>query len=105
MNRKHLNKITFLAASCLMLGLGSCKKYLDQKPITAVGPDQVFSSVETSRAALISVYDQLAGDAGYGLRVSLYFPVGTDENQGPTGAPDGSRRDFPLYATTAGNNQ
>jgi len=105
MNRKYFNRLTLLAASCLLLGLGSCKKYLDQTPITAVGPDLVFSSVETTRAALLSVYDQLSGDAGYGLRTSLYFPVGTDENQGPTGAADGSRRDFPLFATTPGNNQ
>ena len=105
MNKNHFNKLTLLAASCLMLGFGSCKKYLDQQPITAVGPDFVFSSNETSRAALIGVYNQLSGDGGYGLRVSLYFAVGTDENQGPTGAADGGRRDFPLFATTPGNTQ
>ncbi len=105
MNKKYFNGLTLLAALSLMLGLGSCKKYLDQQPITAVGPDLVFSSVETTRAALISVYDQLTGDNGYGLKMSLYFPVGTDENQGPTGAADAGRRDFPLYATTAGNTQ
>lgn len=105
MNKKYFNGFTLLAASCLMLGLGSCKKYLDQQPITAVGPDFVFSSVETTRAALVGVYDQLTGDNGYGLKVSLYFAVGTDENQGPTGAADLGRRDFPLYATGAGNTQ
>jgi hypothetical protein len=105
MNRKSFNKITLLTASCLMLGLGSCRKYLDQQPITSVGPDLVFSTVESTRAALLSVYDQLTGDNGYGLKVSLYFPVGTDENQGPTGSADAGRRDFPLYATTPGNTQ
>ncbi|GAA4746522.1 RagB/SusD family nutrient uptake outer membrane protein [Flavisolibacter ginsenosidimutans] len=105
MNKRYLHKITLLAASSLMLGLGSCKKYLDQQPITAVGPDFVFNSVETTRAALIGVYNQLTGDAGYGLRLNLYFSVGTDETEGPTGNADGSRRDFPLYATTPGNSQ
>lgn len=84
--------------------VGGCKKYLDQQPITAVGPDVVFNSVDNARSALIGVYAQLTGDFTYGLRVSLYFPIGTDEMQGPTGAADGSRRDFPLYATTPTNN-
>jgi starch-binding outer membrane protein, SusD/RagB family len=105
MNRQTFNKLTLLAASGFVLLLGGCKKYLDQQPITAVGPDVVFNSVDNARAALVGVYNQLTGDNGYGLKISLYFPVGTDENQGPTGAADGGRRDFPLYATTPGNTQ
>jgi len=105
MNRNSFNKIILLVISGLILILGSCKKYLDQQPITAVGTDVVFNSVDNARSALIGVYNQLTGDNGYGLKVSLYFPVGTDENQGPTGAADLGRRDFPLYATTPGNTQ
>lgn len=105
MNRKSFNKITLLAASGFVLLLGSCKKYLDQQPITSVSTDVVFNSVENARSALVGVYNQLTGDNGYGLKISLYFPVGTDENQGPTGLADGGRRDFPLYATTPGNTQ
>ena len=105
MNKQIFNKLTLLAASGFMLLLGGCKKYLDQQPITAVGPDVVFNSVDNARSALVGVYNQLTGDNGYGLKISLYFPVGTDENQGPTGAADGGRRDFPLYATTPGNTQ
>ena len=63
-----------------MLGLGSCKKYLDQQPITAVGPEAVFKDVETTRAALAGVYNQLTGDAGYGLRVSLYFGASVSQS-------------------------
>jgi starch-binding outer membrane protein, SusD/RagB family len=105
MIKKSFNKLTLLATAGFMLGLGSCKKYLDQQPITSVGPDVVFNNVDNARSALIGVYNQLTGDNGYGLKISLYFPVGTDENQGPTGAADGGRRDFPLYATTPGNTQ
>lgn len=105
MKKKYFHQLTLIAASFLLLALGSCKKYLDQQPITAVGPDFVFSSVETTRAALVSVYNQLTGDNGYGLKISLYFAVGSDLTQGPTGSADGSRRDFPLYATTPGNTQ
>jgi starch-binding outer membrane protein, SusD/RagB family len=105
MNRNSFNKITLLSVSCLLLIVTGCKKFLDQQPITSVGPNIVFNSVENARAALVGAYDQLTGDNGYGLKLSLYFPVGTDENQGPTGAADLGRRDFPLYATTAGNTQ
>lgn len=105
MNKKILYNVSLFIAAACTLGLGSCKKYLDQQPITAVGPEFVFKDVETTRAALVGVYQQLAGDNGYGLKWSLYFPVGTDETQGPTGNADGGRRDFPLYATTASNTQ
>ena len=105
MNNKHLNKASFFAAICLLFGLGSCKKFLDQQPITSVSTDVVFNSVETAKSALVGVYQQLAGDNGYGLKVSIYFGVGDDLTQGPTGLADGGRRDFPLYATTPGNTQ
>jgi|KBSSwiS6_1023812.scaffolds.fasta_scaffold01146_2 hypothetical protein len=103
MCKEYLNKLVLLISVSLVLGLSSCKKYLDQQPITAVGPDVAFNSVENARSVLVGVYAQLTGDNTYGLRVSLYFPIGTDEMQGPTGAADGSRRDFPLYATQANN--
>jgi starch-binding outer membrane protein, SusD/RagB family len=104
MNKKYINRLLILLAVSLIFTAESCKKYLDQQPITSVGPDIVFNSVENARSALVGVYAQLTGDFAYGLRVSLYFPIGTDEMQGPTGAADGSRRDFPLYATTPTNN-
>ena len=104
MNKKYLYSLIILLSASLIVTTESCKKYLDQQPITAVGPDVVFNSVNNARSALVGVYAQLTGDLGYGLRVSLYFPIGTDEMQGPTGADDGSRRSFPLYATTPTNN-
>jgi len=104
MNKKYLYHLIILLSASLIVTTESCKKYLDQQPITAVGPDVVFNSVDNARSALVGVYAQLTGDNTYGLRVSLYFPIGTDEMQGPTGAADGSRRDFPLYATTPTNN-
>jgi len=105
MNNKYFNRLSLLVAICLLVTLFSCKKYLEQLPITAVGTESVFKDVETTRSALLGVYQQMAGDDGYGLKVSLYFGVGEDLTQGPTGAADGGRRDFPLYATTAGNTQ
>ncbi|HSC53336.1 MAG TPA: RagB/SusD family nutrient uptake outer membrane protein [Phnomibacter sp.] len=83
----------------------SCEKFLDQQPITEVGPEQVFSDVPNAYKSLIGVYSRLMGDQAYGIRVSLYYPLDTDEMQGPTGASDNDRRDIARYMATSGNAQ
>jgi starch-binding outer membrane protein, SusD/RagB family len=95
----------FITVAASLLALGGCKKYLDQQPITEVGTDVVFKDVNTATAAVAGVYNQLTGDNGYGLKLSLYFGVGSDLMQGPTGGADGGRRDFPLFSTTPSNTQ
>ena len=96
------NAIYLIAAIMLQFG---CTKFLDQTPTTEVGTDLVFSDVPSVTKALASVYSRLVGDAGYGIRVSLYYPLDNDEMQGPTGAGDNDRRDIARYAATSGNAQ
>lgn len=105
MNKKYFNRITIIAAACMLLLLGSCKKFLDQQPITEVSPEFVFSDVGSSLKALAGAYSRLSGDQGYGIRLSLYYPVDNDEMQGPTGAGDNDRRDIARYAATSSNAQ
>lgn len=105
MRAKYFNKLTIITATGLLLVSGSCKKYLDQKPITEFGPDVVFKDVPSTYKALAGVYSRLVGDQGYGIRLSLYFPVDNDEMQGPTGAADNDRRDIARYSATSGNAQ
>jgi len=95
-------------SACALLVLGSCKKFLDQQPITEVGPEIVFNDVSSTRNALAGVYSRLTGDQGYGIRLSLYYTVDTDETQGPTGnngTSDGERRDIARYGATPLNSQ
>src|ERR1700754_516670 len=99
MNTKSLYKITVTATMCALLFAG-CKKYLDQKPITEVGADVVFTDVPSTYKALAGVYSRLVGDHGYGIRLSLYYPLDQDEMQGPTGAADNDRRDIARYTAT-----
>ena len=87
------------------VALMGCQKYLDQKPITELGTEQVFSDVPSATKAVASAYSRLVGDAGYGIRVSLYYPLDNDEMQGPTGAGDNDRRDIARYSATSGNAQ
>ena len=94
-----------LALLLPIAALTSCQKYLDQKPITELSTDVVFSDVPSATKAVASVYSRLVGDAGYGIRLSLYYPVDNDEMQGPTGAADNDRRDIARYSATSGNAQ
>jgi len=105
MKTKNFNQLTLAFAAILMLTASSCNKFLDQKPITEVSTETVFSDVPSAFKALAGVYSRLVGDAAYGIRVSLYYPLDTDEMQGPTGAADNDRRDIARYAATPGNAQ
>jgi hypothetical protein len=95
----------FLALLLPITILSGCKKYLDQQPITELGTNMVFSDVPNATKAVVSVYSRLVGDQGYGIRLSLYYPVDNDEMQGPTGAADNDRRDIARYSATSGNAQ
>ena len=105
MKTKNLYKLTLSVAAIVLLSFNSCNKFLDQKPITDVSTEVVFSDVQSALKALAGVYSRMVGDAGYGIRVSLYYPLDTDEMQGPTGAGDNDRRDIARYAATPGNAQ
>jgi len=86
----------------LLVSLGSCKKYLDQQPITGSTTPIVFSDINGAYQALIGAYSRLAGQEGYGQRLSLYYTVDTDEMQGPTGTDD-ERRNIARYQPTPSN--
>lgn len=105
MNTRNRNLIAALLILPVLMLTGSCKKYLDQQPITELGPEQVFKDVSSTYKALIGVYSRLVGDQGYGIRLSLYYTVDSDEIQGPTGSSDNDRRDIARYIATAGNAQ
>ena len=105
MNTKIFQATTLITAGVLLLTLGACKKFLDQKPITEASAEVVFKDVASTYKALAGAYSRMVGDAGYGIRLSLYYTVDNDEMQGPTGAADNDRRDIARYSATSGNAQ
>lgn len=106
MNFSSFSKQLFtFGAFAGVIAFTGCKKYLDQEPITEVSTNIVFSDVASAQKAVAGVYSRLIGDQGYGIRLSLYYTVDTDEMQGPTGAGDNDRRDIARYAATPGNAQ
>ena len=105
MNTKIFQATTLITAGVLFLTLGACKKFLEQKPITEASAEIVFKDVASTYKALAGAYSRMVGDAGYGIRLSLYYTVDNDEMQGPTGAADNDRRDIARYSATSGNAQ
>ena len=94
----------FLILIACSVFFGSCRKYLDQQPITEVGSEMVFKDVNTTLQALMGVYNRLAGDNGYGLRMALHYPVDEDILMGPSGTQD-DRRAMAHYSLTPLNSE
>jgi len=84
--------------------LSSCKKYLQLSPVSGSNAALVFSSLATSQEAVLGVYQELTGDQGYGIRLSMYYTVDNDELMGP-GGDDQDRRGLAHYHLLPGNAQ
>ncbi len=91
----------------IIASMGSCKKQLDIEPQSAFDEKYVFSNVANTTAALLGVYNELAGDFGYGSRLSMMYPYDTDEMLGilNTSTPDNSSRDLSRYNLQPTNAQ
>jgi len=109
MKARIQNKYTLIAVMVLAItiGLGSCKKYLQVQPISSFGADYVFGNVPNAQKAVFGAYASLTGDAGYGIRLSMYYPYDEDimMGQGGTPYPDNERRDIAHYTLNANNTQ
>jgi hypothetical protein len=106
MKKQYFNTIQFLyIALPAILLLSACKKYLSPESISSFDTGIVFNNIPNARNAIIGVYQNLAGDQTYGIRISLYFPYDNDEMMGAGGAGDNDRRDIAHYNVTSGNLQ
>ena len=107
MKNKFLFSLTLLFIAVIggALLFGSCKKYLKPTPISTFDPAFVFGNIDNARAALLGAYNDMEGDNGYGIRLSMYYPYDNDEMLGAQGTGDNDRRDIAHYLLTAGNAQ
>lgn len=85
----------FLVVALLIAGSG-CKKYTEVEPVSQYSIPQAFSDVSNVTNALIGVYDELQGDNGYGIRISMYYPYDSDEGI-VSGNIDNGRRGIGRY--------
>ena len=91
----------------LIMTATSCKKFLDVNSSSSSynTPLDVFTTPNGANDALIGVYEDLAGDYGYGTRLSIYFTCDNDEMEGSasTPYPDNDRRSIWHYDVTSQN--
>lgn len=93
------------ALAVVALEITSCKNWLTVNPVSSFGPDAVFGTVANAQKAVFGAYQELAGDQGYGIRLSMYYPYDDDCIMGAGGDGDNDRRDLGRYNLTAGNAQ
>lgn len=106
MNKRLLSNFLLLSVvfSIAILATG-CKKYLTEEPETEFVTSDAFSSTDSAFKVVLAAYNQLAGDPGYGIRLSIYYPQGTDESMNPSENNDGGRRSMSRYEMDAGNTE
>jgi hypothetical protein len=97
------NKTIKMAGIVILCGLifTSCKKFLDVQPESGFTPNLVIDNVPDAQQAVWGVYQELSGDYGYGVDLSLYFQVDNDEMMGPAGNGDGGKKDITHYTVSS----
>lgn len=102
------NKIYQLTAALTIfivaVVFNSCKKFTEVEPVSQFNVAQAFSDVSNATTALIGVYDELQGDNGYGIRISMYYPYDSDEGI-VSGNIDNGRRGVGRYQLLLTNSE
>lgn len=87
-----------------IMAVTGCKKYTEVEPVSQYSIAQAFSDVSNATNALIGVYDELQGDNGYGIRISMYYPYDSDEGI-VSGNIDNGRRGVGRYQLLLTNSE
>jgi hypothetical protein len=74
-----------LVLACIIFG--ACKKFLSPEAVSSFDTEYVFDNIPNARKALLGSYASMAGDFGYGIRISGYWPYDSDEMQKGTNPP------------------
>ncbi|SFD83056.1 Starch-binding associating with outer membrane [Chitinophaga sp. CF118] len=96
-----------IGTTCILITLliiQGCKKWTEVKPGSEYSISEVFSDVSNATSAVIGAYDELQGDNGYGIRISLYYPYDSDEGI-VSGNIDNGRRGVGRYQLLLTNSE
>lgn len=96
MKNRFLKTLSASAALIILLSFVGCKKYTEVEPVSQYSIPQAFADVSNAFNAVIGVYDELQGDATYGIRISMYYPYDSDEGI-VSGNIDNGRRGIGRY--------
>lgn len=104
MKHKMKSFRTVALVALTILAMQGCKKYTEVEPGSQYSVTEAFSDVSNAFSALVGVYDELQGDNGYGIRVSMYYPYDSDEGI-VSGNIDAGRRDVGRYRLLLTNSE
>ena len=96
MKNKIYQSLTVAIMFIALLFTAGCKKYTEVEPVSQYSIPQAFSDVSNAFTAVVGVYDELQGDNGYGIRISMYYPYDSDEGI-VSGNIDNGRRGVGRY--------
>ena len=99
-----IKTVNFSLVALAVIMLGGCKKYTEVEPVSQYNVEQTFSDPSNAFTALVGVYDELQGDNGYGIRISMYYPYDTDEGI-VSGNIDNGRRGIGRYQLLLTNSE
>ena len=91
MKNKIYQSVTVALMLTVLLFTGACKKYTEVESVSQYSIPQAFSDVSNATTAIVGVYDELQGDNGYGIRISMYYPYDSDEGIVSGGIDNGRR--------------
>jgi hypothetical protein len=96
MKNRFYQPVAFVVVIMAIVLTVGCKKYTEVDPVSQYSVAQAFSDVSNAFSAVIGAYDELQGDNGYGIRVSMYYPYDSDEGI-VSGNIDNGRRGIGRY--------
>ncbi len=91
MKNKFYQLVAVIVLFIAMLSTIGCKKYTEVEPVSQYSVAQAFSDVSNAFSAVVGAYDELQGDNGYGIRISMYYPYDSDEGIVSGGIDNGRR--------------
>jgi starch-binding outer membrane protein, SusD/RagB family len=95
--------IAALLVGSLLIASG-CRKYMEVEPISDISDVQAFENTDIALKSVLGIYDELAGDNGYGTRISHHYNHDNDQSM-TSGNLDNGRRGLGRYDLRAGNSE
>ncbi|OQP47385.1 carbohydrate-binding protein SusD [Niastella yeongjuensis] len=105
--KKHTRLYQLMAVTTIVTIIAftnSCKKYTEVEPESGYTVPEVFTDIPNATMAVIGIYDDLQGDNGYGIRISMYYPYDSDEGI-VSGNIDNGRRGIGRYQLSLTNTE
>src|SRR6478609_9731075 len=104
MKNKFYQSIAGTIMGLTLLITAGCKKFTEVEPVSQYSIPQTFSDVSNAASAIVGAYDELQGDNGYGIRISMYYPYDSDEGI-VSGNIDNGRRGVGRYQLLLTNTE